>query len=86
MHVIELSWIEPTTAMRCLADRPYLTFLDSAANDAAPTGNIIGDFPTFQGGVAGLHAAQQESDSSATTSDVPPAGASGQAARIVVKN
>ncbi|WP_271501204.1 hypothetical protein [Bradyrhizobium sp. CCBAU 11357] len=34
MHVTELSWIEPTTAMRCLADRPYLTFLDSAANDA----------------------------------------------------
>ncbi|WOH57708.1 aminodeoxychorismate synthase component I [Bradyrhizobium sp. BWC-3-1] len=34
MHVAELSWIEPTTALRCLADRPYLTFLDSAASDA----------------------------------------------------
>lgn len=34
MHAVELSWIEPVTAMRCLADRPHLTFLDSAAKDA----------------------------------------------------
>lgn len=33
MHVIELSRIDPVTAMRCLADRPYLAFLDSAAKD-----------------------------------------------------
>lgn len=33
MHVMELSWIDPVTAMHCLADRPYLTFLDSAAKD-----------------------------------------------------
>ncbi|WP_202639355.1 aminodeoxychorismate synthase component I [Bradyrhizobium sp. CCBAU 051011] len=31
MHVRELRWIEPVTAMRCLAHRPHLTFLDSAA-------------------------------------------------------
>ncbi len=31
MHVRELQWIEPVTAMRCLARRPHLTFLDSAA-------------------------------------------------------
>ncbi|MFG3591649.1 aminodeoxychorismate synthase component I [Bradyrhizobium sp. RDI18] len=31
MHVRELQWIEPVTAMRCLAHRPHLTFLDSAA-------------------------------------------------------
>ncbi|MBR1092605.1 aminodeoxychorismate synthase component I [Bradyrhizobium manausense] len=34
MHVNELPWIEPITAMRCLAHRPHLTFLDSAAQDA----------------------------------------------------
>lgn len=31
MHIRELQWIEPVTAMRCLAHRPHLTFLDSAA-------------------------------------------------------
>ena len=31
MYVRELSWIEPVTAMRCLAHRPHFTFLDSAA-------------------------------------------------------
>ncbi|MCA1457093.1 hypothetical protein I6F35_28435 [Bradyrhizobium sp. BRP22] len=31
MHVRELQWIDPVTAMRCLAHRPHLTFLDSAA-------------------------------------------------------
>lgn len=31
MYARELSWIEPVTAMRCLAHRPYLTFFDSAA-------------------------------------------------------
>lgn len=31
MHVRELHWIEPVAAMQCLADRPHLTFLDSAA-------------------------------------------------------
>ncbi|OCK54174.1 aminodeoxychorismate synthase component I [Bradyrhizobium sp. LMTR 3] len=31
MHVRELRWIEPVTAMRCLAHRAHLTFLDSAA-------------------------------------------------------
>lgn len=31
MHVRELQWIEPVTAMRRLAHRPQLTFLDSAA-------------------------------------------------------
>ncbi|WP_354142096.1 aminodeoxychorismate synthase component I [Bradyrhizobium sp. RT11b] len=31
MHVRELPWIGPVTAMRCLAHRPHLTFLDSAA-------------------------------------------------------
>jgi para-aminobenzoate synthetase component 1 len=31
MHIRELHWIEPVTAMRSLADRPHLTFLDSAA-------------------------------------------------------
>src|SRR5258708_7242414 len=30
MHARELHWIEPVTAMRCLAHRPHLTFLDSA--------------------------------------------------------
>jgi para-aminobenzoate synthetase component 1 len=30
MHVRELNWIEPIAALRYLADRPYLTFLDSA--------------------------------------------------------
>lgn len=31
MHARELHWIEPVTAMRRLAHRPHLTFLDSAA-------------------------------------------------------
>ncbi|XLS15907.1 aminodeoxychorismate synthase component I [Bradyrhizobium sp. RDM4] len=31
MHVRELQWIEPVTAMRCLAHRAHLTFFDSAA-------------------------------------------------------
>lgn len=31
MHVRELQWIEPVTAMQRLAHRPQLTFLDSAA-------------------------------------------------------
>ncbi|EHR01096.1 aminodeoxychorismate synthase component I [Bradyrhizobium sp. WSM471] len=31
MHVRELQWIEPVPAMRRLAHRPHLTFLDSAA-------------------------------------------------------
>ncbi|UPK05760.1 aminodeoxychorismate synthase component I [Bradyrhizobium sp. 170] len=31
MHVRELQWIEPVTAMRILAHRAHLTFLDSAA-------------------------------------------------------
>ncbi|MFB9262206.1 aminodeoxychorismate synthase component I [Bradyrhizobium erythrophlei] len=31
MHVRELQWIEPVIAMRRLAHRPHLTFLDSAA-------------------------------------------------------
>ncbi|MGY4422014.1 para-aminobenzoate synthetase component 1 [Bradyrhizobium sp. JR6.1] len=31
MHVRELQWIEPVKALRCLAQRPQLTFLDSAA-------------------------------------------------------
>ncbi len=31
MHVRELQWIDPTTALRGLAHRPHLTFLDSAA-------------------------------------------------------
>ncbi|MGY8639158.1 aminodeoxychorismate synthase component I [Bradyrhizobium sp. 14AA] len=31
MHVRELKWIDPLTAMRCLAHRRHLTFLDSAA-------------------------------------------------------
>ncbi|WP_050400030.1 aminodeoxychorismate synthase component I [Bradyrhizobium embrapense] len=31
MHVCELPWIEPIKALRCLAQRPQLTFLDSAA-------------------------------------------------------
>src|SRR5580704_9403082 len=31
MHIRELHWIEPVTAMRSLAERPHLTFLDSAA-------------------------------------------------------
>lgn len=31
MHVRELWWIDPVTAMRRLAHRPHLTFLDSAA-------------------------------------------------------
>jgi para-aminobenzoate synthetase component I len=31
MHVRELQWIEPVTAMRRLADRAHLTFLDSSA-------------------------------------------------------
>ncbi|MCC8970062.1 aminodeoxychorismate synthase component I [Bradyrhizobium brasilense] len=30
MHVRELQWIEPVRALRCLAQRPHLTFLDSA--------------------------------------------------------
>lgn len=34
MYARELSWIEPIKAMRCVARRPYLTFLDSAAQDA----------------------------------------------------
>ncbi|MGY3487847.1 para-aminobenzoate synthetase component 1 [Bradyrhizobium sp. USDA 4011] len=33
MHVRELQWIEPVKALRCLAQRPHLTFLDSAAED-----------------------------------------------------
>ncbi|UPJ84361.1 aminodeoxychorismate synthase component I [Bradyrhizobium sp. 183] len=32
MHVRKLQWIEPVTAMRRLAHRPHLTFLDSAAS------------------------------------------------------
>jgi para-aminobenzoate synthetase component 1 len=35
MHIRELQWIEPVTAMRSLADRPYLTFLDSATKHAS---------------------------------------------------
>ncbi|MCP1854557.1 MULTISPECIES: aminodeoxychorismate synthase component I [unclassified Bradyrhizobium] len=31
MHVRELHWVEPVKALRCLAQRPQLTFLDSAA-------------------------------------------------------
>lgn len=31
MHVRELQWIDPATALRVLAHRPHLTFLDSAA-------------------------------------------------------
>ncbi|MGL3104677.1 aminodeoxychorismate synthase component I [Bradyrhizobium sp. BR 1432] len=31
MHVRELQWIEPVKALRCFAQRPQLTFLDSAA-------------------------------------------------------
>ncbi|WP_224741821.1 hypothetical protein [Bradyrhizobium sp. 2S1] len=31
MHVRELQWIEPVKALRCLAQHPQLTFLDSAA-------------------------------------------------------
>ncbi|MDA9464790.1 aminodeoxychorismate synthase component I [Bradyrhizobium sp. CCBAU 53415] len=31
MHVRELKWIEPVKALRCFAQRPQLTFLDSAA-------------------------------------------------------
>ncbi|MDA9393129.1 para-aminobenzoate synthase [Bradyrhizobium sp. CCBAU 45394] len=31
MHVRELKWVEPVTAMRCLAQRAHLTFLDSAS-------------------------------------------------------
>lgn len=31
MYVHELPWIEPVTTLRCLAHRPHLTFLDSAA-------------------------------------------------------
>lgn len=31
MHVRELPWIEPVKALRCLAQRPQLTFLDSVA-------------------------------------------------------
>ncbi|MEY9511438.1 hypothetical protein ABIF16_002169 [Bradyrhizobium elkanii] len=31
MHVHELQWIEPVEALRCFAQRPQLTFLDSAA-------------------------------------------------------
>ena len=30
MHVREIHWIDPVTAMRCLVHRPNLTFLDSA--------------------------------------------------------
>ncbi|MCK1744456.1 aminodeoxychorismate synthase component I [Bradyrhizobium sp. 139] len=33
MHVREMHWIEPLTAMRCLAHREHLTFLDSAVRD-----------------------------------------------------
>lgn len=32
MYIRELQWIEPVAAMRCLAHRRHLTFLDSAAN------------------------------------------------------
>jgi len=35
MHVRELPWIEPIAAMRRLAHRPHLTFLDSAAKHEA---------------------------------------------------
>lgn len=35
MHIRQLQWIEPVTAMRSLADRPYLTFLDSAAKHSS---------------------------------------------------
>ncbi|MDA9465103.1 hypothetical protein [Bradyrhizobium sp. CCBAU 53415] len=31
MHVRELPWIEPVTAMRRLAHQPHLTFLDGGA-------------------------------------------------------
>ena len=31
MHVRELPWLEPFSAVRRLSDRPHLTFLDSAA-------------------------------------------------------
>ncbi|MCK1408269.1 aminodeoxychorismate synthase component I [Bradyrhizobium sp. 76] len=31
MHVRELQWIEPIKAVQCLAHRPHLSFLDSAA-------------------------------------------------------
>lgn len=31
MHVRELQWVEPVKALRCFAQRPQLTFLDSAA-------------------------------------------------------
>lgn len=35
MHVREIHWIDPVTAMRCLAHRANLTFLDSAARHEA---------------------------------------------------
>ena len=35
MHIRELPWIEPVTAIQSLAGRPYLTFLDSAAQIAS---------------------------------------------------
>ncbi|WFU62687.1 aminodeoxychorismate synthase component I [Bradyrhizobium brasilense] len=31
MHVLEMPWIDPVKALRCFAQRPHLTFLDSAA-------------------------------------------------------
>ncbi|WP_456783927.1 hypothetical protein [Bradyrhizobium sp. USDA 4516] len=39
MYVRELQWIEPVKAPRCLAQRPQLTFLDSAAPD-----NVLGRY------------------------------------------
>ena len=36
MHIRELSWIEPVTAMRFLSHRSHLTFLDSAAKHEVP--------------------------------------------------
>ncbi|MHC1947770.1 aminodeoxychorismate synthase component I [Bradyrhizobium sp. UFLA06-06] len=31
MHVLEMPWIDPVKALQCFAQRPHLTFLDSAA-------------------------------------------------------
>jgi para-aminobenzoate synthetase component 1 len=35
MYAREIHWIEPVTAVRSLADRPHLTFLDSASRHGA---------------------------------------------------
>ncbi|MGY4509563.1 hypothetical protein [Bradyrhizobium sp. USDA 3650] len=40
MHVRELQWIEPVTAMRCLAHRAHLAFFDSAARH-----ELLGRYP-----------------------------------------